>query len=454
LANAANLVNFGTGGLNVGDWTYSAYPLTAPAYLPLTNDTASYLTSSYPTLGAIFAPTTVAYSAAAKTIPKASVAFNFLFGNNTYMGWNTTGDIITSPDCTTWTSSGINTNYFIPTYYGMNNATNGDQSWMSMTYGNGKFVAARAGPAIPGINFSGSTYGWANSIGGTAVSYDNGVTWVQGSLPNLTYTQSGASPAYTATLQIGWRSIGFGNGVFVAIGYGYNADVSTQAYIFYYSYSPDGVDWSTPVQFNASGVTPAGYFTAPTMAFGNGKYVAVNQSTSSSYGQIVWVGNGPTSWSQQGLPTALTWNSVAFGNGVFVAVGGAQTSPYNTTSAATSPDGVTWTARTMPASLQWVSVAFANGYFVAVGQNGSFTSTTSAIATSTDGITWTLQTATAAITRGIVGGGNGKFIYQDSTGSLASSTTATLVSISASASSFTLPMPPAMRGVIPYMKAT
>jgi len=108
----------------------------------------------------------------------------------------------------------------------------------------------------------------------------------------------------------------------------------------------------------------------------------------------------------------------------------------------------------MPASLQWVSVAFANGYFVAVGQNGSFTSTTSAIATSTDGITWTLQTATAAITRGIVGGGNGKFIYQDSTGSLASSTTATLVSISASASSFTLPMPPAMRGVIPYMKAT
>lgn len=89
----------------------------------------------------------------------------------------------------------------------------------------------------------------------------------------------------------------------------------------------------------------------------------------------------------------LSWRGIAYNgnddNPIFVAVGTAASSA-NTTTAASSVDGVTWTSRTVP-SLSYRSVAYGNGLFVAVGFNGLNTNTTT-YATSPDGITWTSRT--------------------------------------------------------------
>jgi hypothetical protein len=56
MANAANLINFGSSGLSVGDWTYSIYARSAPSYLPLNSYANNYLVSSYTALGALIVP--------------------------------------------------------------------------------------------------------------------------------------------------------------------------------------------------------------------------------------------------------------------------------------------------------------------------------------------------------------------------------------------------------------
>jgi hypothetical protein len=78
------------------------------------------------------------------------------------------------------------------------------------------------------------------------------------------------------------------------------------------------------------------------------------------------------------LPSSANWDRTAFGNNTFIAF------QANSTSAASSTDGITWTVRTLPLSI--AAITFANNIFVAVVQN----STTAA--TSTNGITWTVRT--------------------------------------------------------------
>lgn len=445
MANASDLINFGVGGgATVGDVTYSAYPLSAPAYLPLNDGEASYLTSSYPALGAIYAPTTAAYSAAAITsVPYSSEQFQFVFGNNVFLGWNGRGNIITTTDFVTWTSSAINTAYAYPATGGTGlYQVDGTDSWKAMTYGRGIFVATRQAPNYPG---GGTTIqGSATSVGGVAVSYDNGQTWIEGVLPNKT-TLSGAN---TITQVINWQSIAYGNKFFVANGYSF--DNASGLYRRWTTYSPDGLFWSNPT-FATVGATSVETNTT-NIAYGNGVFVyAVSDSSTGSTQSYYTTATPPTTWTAAGaLPAALNWFSVAYGAGVFVAVGSGTAG--GTTVAASSATGATWTSRTMPASLAWKSVTYANGYFVAVGESfGGSPTTTDAIATSTNGTTWTLQTTVSANSRVQVAGGKGKFVYMQSTGAL--SNAATVLSLSAAASSFTLPIVPPMKGMIPYIKA-
>ena len=89
-------------------------------------------------------------------------------------------------------------------------------------------------------------------------------------------------------------------------------------------------------------------------------------------------------WTTRTLPTNTYWKSATFGNNTFVSVA------TFSTSAATSTDGITWTARTLPASYTWNSVTFGNNTFLTVGYEST------AAATSTDGITWTLRTISAS----------------------------------------------------------
>jgi hypothetical protein len=84
-------------------------------------------------------------------------------------------------------------------------------------------------------------------------------------------------------------------------------------------------------------------------------FVAVSSNSSTAASST----DGIT-WTERTLPSSGNWFSVTYGNNTFVAV------VYYSTSAASSTDGITWTARTLPSSARWSSVTFGNNTFVTV----------------------------------------------------------------------------------------
>ncbi|CAM6054963.1 unnamed protein product [Sphagnum tenellum] len=97
---------------------------------------------------------------------------------------------------------------------------------------------------------------------------------------------------------------------------------------------------------------------------------------------------------------ALGWNGIAYGAGLFVAIA------VNTTTYATSPDGITWTTRSLPAAMKPYNIAYGAGIFLVIGDQGSSTTT----ATSPDGLNWTTNTTTTAIIGVGFGYGNQLFL--------------------------------------------
>lgn len=169
-----------------------------------------------------------------------------------------------------------------------------------------------------------------------------------------------------------WFHIGFGNGIFVAIG---GSVCATSA---------DGITWNT-------GSMPAGSWRQP--SFGNGVFVSVSFS-----GNAAATSTDGINWTARTLPSG-NWSAVTFGNGVFVAIS------QGSANAATSTDGISWTARSLPSSQSWAELTFGNGIFLAISGT-----TSSAAATSVDGITWTAQTMPYSANWSGVTFGNGTFV--------------------------------------------
>lgn len=344
-----------------------------------------------------------------------------VYGNGSFLGWTANGSVITSPDGSTWTSSGIGT-AALHSYAGY--WTGG---WASVAYGNGKFVAVRTTNNLPG----------QTTPGASAVSYDNGLTWVYGYLPTVQFNTSAANF---------WNAIIYAGNVFVAVGSLYDS-VNTSFYGVY-AYSPDGVDWTASSNTTVSALfNPISNY----LAYGNGILLQLYRQTGSTGATVQKSTNKGASWTTPGgSPPSLFYNSMTYGAGLFVAVGASATNT-NTTSYTTTPDGVTWTTRTLPVSLAWQSITYANGFFVAVGQDSAAGATTVAVATSADGINWTSRTVDSASYRGAVAGGKGKFVYASNWGS---STGGVLINLNTAASSFSLPYVRPVPGTQTYIKAT
>ena len=129
------------------------------------------------------------------------------------------------------------------------------------------------------------------------------------------------------------------------------------------------------------------------VAYGNGKYVAVaNGSSTAAYST-----DGVT-WVQTTMPASASWQKVAYGNGKYVAVAS------DSKTAAYSTDGITWVKTTMPASASWRTVVYGKDKFVAV----AYSSTTAAY--STDGVTWVQTTMPASANWYVTTYGKGKFV--------------------------------------------
>ena len=231
-------------------------------------------------------------------------------------------------------------------------------SWYSVTYGNGKFVAVSGTSSV--VAYSEDGISWASStlpspISCRSVTYGNGKFVIIADGTNvMAYSEDGIN--WTSSLlptSNSWQSVTYGNGKFVAV-----AGAARTA-----AYSEDGINWT------ASTLPSPIYYRSVT--YGNGKFVAV--SGNSGIGAYSEDG---INWTSSALSSPDRWESVTYGNGKFVAVTG------TSSVVAYSEDGINWTNSTLPSSKDWYSVTYGNGKFVAVAYNSNAT------AYSTDGINW------------------------------------------------------------------
>ena len=151
-------------------------------------------------------------------------------------------------------------------------------------------------------------------------------------------------------------SVTYGNGKFVAVGYGGKG-----------AYSTNGSKWTaiSNMAFETNIIT--------SVTYGNGKFVAVGYGGKGAYST-----NGSTWTAIADMAFGTTpITSVTYGNGKFVAVGDKGKGAYST-------NGSTWTAIDDMAFETNIitSVTYGNGKFVAVGDKGKG-------AYSTNGSTWT-----------------------------------------------------------------
>ena len=255
-----------------------------------------------------------AISWTARDAAEANLWVSVTYGNGLFVAVSTTGThrVMTSPDGVSWTAR---------------DAAEANQ-WVSVTFGNGLFVAV----AVDGSH--------------RVMTSPDGVTWT----------------ARDAAEANGWRSVTFGNGVFVAVAVLGSHRVMT---------SPDGVTWT------ARDATEVNQWGAVT--YGDGLFVAVAQDGSH---RVMTSPDGVT-WTARDAAEANTWRFVTYGNGLFVAVAG-----DGSHRVMTSPDGVTWTARDASEANNFYCVIYGNGLFVAVSTTG-----THRVMTSSDGVSWTARDA-------------------------------------------------------------
>ncbi len=142
-----------------------------------------------------------------------------------------------------------------------------------------------------------------------------------------------------------WRAVAFGNGKFVAVNQSAGR-VNT---------STNGTNW-LPYSANTNKALYG-------LAFGGGKFVAAGN------GGLVMTSTDGTSWQPRNSGTTAHLYNVSYGNGQFVTVGESGV-------ILSSPDGVTWTARNTGNTNKWAASTFGNGMNVVVGyrtQGSSFT---------------------------------------------------------------------------------
>lgn len=190
-------------------------------------------------------------------------------GGKFIMGGTDSNDTYSSTDCITWTNGG------------------GPSIIMQrLAYGNGMFV---------GMGYNTETeFGY---------SYD-GKSWETGTMP-----------------EFDCQSIAYGDGMFLAIGGENGAEAL---------YSADGITWnetSLPISLAQDGnVSRPGInntISFKQIAYGSGKFVTLGYNSD----KVIYSFDGTVLLAHK-LPDVGKWNSIAYGNGRFVAVDGTTTVIY------------------------------------------------------------------------------------------------------------------------------
>ena len=222
------------------------------------------------------------------------------------------------------------------------------QNWTSVAYGDGQFVAVANGGTTAAYSVNGLSWTTVTipENNYTSVIYgDYADVWVavaQGQDKGARSTDGGLTWSQV-TLPDGadWNSVAYGNGKFVAV-------AKSDSTVTQTAYSTDGQTWS-------SGSFVGG---AESVVFGNGRFVAIEGTTSN----VAFYSLDGINWTATTLPGSATldWKVLAYGGGTFLAMA------TGSSQAATSYDGVTWTSRTV-GSGPWAAATYGAGKFVAIG---------------------------------------------------------------------------------------
>jgi hypothetical protein len=201
--------------------------------------------------------------------------------------------------------------------------TFGGGLWLAVSYNNTDVVSS-----TDGLNWTAKT---AHPLGANVVStieYLNGKFFITGSGGQLASTTDGTSWAtLTANMSSNniW-SMAYGNGVYVAVGAA--GAIST---------SPDGVTWTA----RSSGQTHVWY----SVAFGNGKFVAVGGAGGANNYHFSYSTDGVT-WTSvatnMAAGAANTPRAVGFNGTAFMVCTDWNDTSNNGTAFSSSTDGVTW----------------------------------------------------------------------------------------------------------------
>jgi len=276
-------------------------------------------------------------------------------------------------------------------------------TWVSVTYGNGKFVAVSQS-GTNRVMWSPDGIAWTAASAATAntwesVTYDDGkFVAVASDGPLVMYSTDGISwTAAFAASPSRWQSVTYGDGKFVAV-----AEDGIERVM----YSTDGIDW-----ISASAAENNGWYG---VTYGDGKFVAVGIRGTN---QVMWSYTGTNVNEDENITTlALTPTSKdlkyfnpgdkvtqAANFGTVKSVGTDELVLTDTTLAGG------WTNAGM-ASYPWRCITYGEGKFVAVAYDTSYSDVFNRIAYSSNGITWKYSNVAAAVIWQGVAYGGGKFV--------------------------------------------
>jgi Multicopper oxidase len=292
-----------------------------------------------------------------------------VYGNNVFVAVSSTGIISYSNDGITWSAGNINQSGL--TFSAI--ATAGEDNIFAAVSMNGMSAYSTDGIHWTVGSTIDSTVMWSSitngpetdfiafGTNGNAMYSEDGITWTNEKTINPTANWSFA--VYGPNAVAG----------FIAVAATGQIIYSSNGVQWYQSTIPDGY-----VDVNWTGVT-----------YGNGKYVAVGFGVQAIYS----TDNGVT-WSiGNGLDTTASWCGVQFGNAIFSAVSSCIVSGETTTpgKAAYSYDGINWVSGSIPNTetdntANWCGITYGinssgTDIFVCTALNGP-------ILYSLDGITW------------------------------------------------------------------
>jgi hypothetical protein len=260
----------------------------------------------------------------------------------------------------------------------------------------GPAVALSSSAADPLDQWQARNSGSTNYLEG--ICYAQGLFVAGGEQGNILTSTDGTSwTSRTPENQFGIDSIAYGNGRFVAVGTGPGNPL-------YGSYgvaavSVDGVAWPVPtaVFSQASGTLSGLWY----VAYGNGVFVALG---STQNGAACLSSTDGKQWAIHYTMPGIFLTQVAFGGGEFLAVGWNQTTGDGSPILASS-DGTNWIVATNATTARLWGVAYGEGAFVAVGQN-----VVGAISASRGGIIWTTASVLGNQSLNGIAYGQGTFV--------------------------------------------